>query len=522
MKEILGKNRKFIILTASGVLFASLTALIAPILVQTIDTKEFKGSLTTLALILSGMLLSFLIQLILVNYRENYAAKFNLSYLKQLLEKLSGSTYDQLADKEPSYLINRIYTAVDALYLFMIGSLPALGKTIAMLVLSLVVMLTISWKLALLMLTLVPINYFGFRLINRQLGEKMATMQEQGATANRDLLMAFSNIDALKSGANQPLIQTLLDTSLTENYRALAKANQFAQTTSLTLDFIKQVIQNMVYIWNGLLVAQGEIPVSQLLVVSIILPLFFSSMSELTKANLDLKTLNTANDFIHQELDAFQEQRRPGKLQQINEITLQQPAFVLHDQQLTFNIHETLTKGDVVYLAGPSGSGKSSLLKCLLAFRETSGITIDGAPLDDLDQQLLRSRICYLPQSSPIFTMTLAENITGGGDLTEKQKQLLLQSKILEPILATKHWQTILTENGANLSGGEKQRIAAARMLIADADLYLLDEATSNIDQTSAEAILDSLLKNKQDRIVIFTSHDTMNEKLANKVIRLR
>lgn len=521
MKEILGKNRKFILLTMAGVLFTSLTALIAPMMIQHLDITRSADSLQLLATIFGGMSISFLLQLLLVNYRENYAASFNLSYLRRLLTKLSGLNYDQLANKEPSYLINRVFTAVDALYLFMIGSLPTLGKTVALLTLSLGLMFLISWKLALLMITLIPINYFGFRLINRRLGEKMAAMQQQGAIAHRDLLMAFSNIDALKAGANQKLITTLLDTSLANHYKALAKTNQFAQTTSLSLDFIKQVIQNFVYIINGLLVATGELPVSRLLMVSILLPLFFTSLSDLTKANLDFKTLTTANDFIHLDLDAHQERQQSGVVNKITEINFCHPHFRLQEELLTFPIELTLQAGDVVYLKGPSGSGKSSLLKCLLAFRETDGITIDHQPIASLNQRQLRQRICYLPQTSPIFTMTLAENITGGRQLTAAEEEKLLQSKILEPILHSKHWQTILTENGANLSGGERQRIAAARMLLIDADLYLLDEATSQIDQTSAQEILQELLKNKQDRIVIFTSHDTMNEKLANKVIQL-
>ena len=105
--------------------------------------------------------------------------------------------------------------------------------------------------------------------------------------------------------------------------------------------------------------------------------------------------------------------------------------------------------------------------------------------------------------------------------LSYEQKQLILNTGILNPILKTKDWETVLTENGSNLSGGEKQRIAVARLILADADVYILDESTSNIDEESSQAIFETLLECVKDKIFIFTSHDKKNSQYANKIINI-
>ncbi|MFC0233892.1 ATP-binding cassette domain-containing protein [Vagococcus entomophilus] len=87
--------------------------------------------------------------------------------------------------------------------------------------------------------------------------------------------------------------------------------------------------------------------------------------------------------------------------------------------------------------------------------------------------------------------------------------------------MKSKEWKTTLYENGANLSGGEKQRIAICRTILNESDLYILDESISNIDYESGCEIMNFLMDNASDKIIIFTSHDKKFKKFANKIISL-
>ncbi|MGX7351192.1 ATP-binding cassette domain-containing protein [Enterococcus canis] len=520
MKEFLCSNKKFLILTSLVVLLSALTALVTPFIVQNVSDTLLISNKTFLLIFIS-MTLSFLLQLSAQLYRENYAANFNRQYLFQLLEKMSKLSYDTYLEAEPTYLINRIYQAVDALYLFFINSLPEVLKTALLLFFSVLFSSFISWKIAITLLLLIPLNYFGYKTINKELSVRMENMQQSSAVALKDLTVTLSNVDGIKSQANEDMLYYLLEHKIEAMYVALANANKFAQTTSSILGFINQLSQQLIYLWTSLMIAKGELEITNLIVLSIVLPLFFNSLSEVNRINLDFRSLNTSNQYIQNELDDKVEKNGHLDLVGIQSIRFAKPTFMQGTKKFDFNITATLSKNDIVYLSGPSGSGKSSLLKLLLKFRPTEGIYINNLPINQLENRSLRQKIAYLSQETTILSTTLEKNIGYGNLLTPEQKHFLIQTKLLEPILKNKNWETMLVENGSNLSGGEKQRIAAARLLITSADLYIMDESTSSIDEHSATAIFETILNFKKDKIIIFTSHDKKKQQYATKIIEI-
>lgn len=521
MKEIIKQNFKFILLSSLVVILTAVTAIITPVILQLFDAQQRSDSFQLIGYVVFAMTLSMILQLITLVYRENYAAKFNVGYLFQLIGKMLKMDYDAYVDLEPTYLINRIFTAVDNLYLFLINGFSTLTKAIFMILCSLILVGSVSLKIFAVMLVLIPFNYFSFRYINRELSRKMAAMQAASATANKDLVVTLANSDMVKAQMDHEILDNLLFHKIEAMYQSLANTNKFAQTTSTLIGFVNQVFQNVVYIWTSLLIAQGELALSNLIIFSIVLPLFFTALSDLTKVNIDFKTLGTANDFIHDELEANAEKDGTLAVTTIESIQLNHPKFVNHGRVFHFPVKTELRSGDVVYLSGPSGSGKSSLLKLLLKFRPSEGLTINEQPISQLQNAALRRKIAYLAQDATVLSASIEENLGYGRKLTPAEKQLIEDSGILAPIFKDKDWDTLLVENGANLSGGERQRLAVARLLLKDADLYILDESTSNIDEASAQAIFETILTHKKEKIILFTSHDSRNQRYATKTIKL-
>lgn len=103
----------------------------------------------------------------------------------------------------------------------------------------------------------------------------------------------------------------------------------------------------------------------------------------------------------------------------------------------------------------------------------------------------------------------------------KEREEKLKQEPILQSIFSNKDMDSLIDENGTNLSGGEKQRIALARALYDDVDVIILDEVTSNIDKESAEIILERIMSGKEQKIIFIISHDTMPELYANKILHL-
>ncbi|WP_175954450.1 ABC transporter ATP-binding protein [Schaalia sp. Marseille-Q2122] len=168
--------------------------------------------------------------------------------------------------------------------------------------------------------------------------------------------------------------------------------------------------------------------------------------------------------------------------------------------------------GTVTAVVGPSGSGKSTLVRLAARFWDVSGgsVRVDGVDVRDLSTSSLLSTMTILLQDPGLLTDTVRENIRlavpGASDaaIEEAARKALIHDRIME---FPHGYDTVLGEDGAHLSGGEKQRIALARAFLSDAPLLLLDEATSQTDPHSERLIQRALTALARERTVMVIAH---------------
>ncbi|NLO84137.1 MAG: ATP-binding cassette domain-containing protein [Clostridiales bacterium] len=167
-------------------------------------------------------------------------------------------------------------------------------------------------------------------------------------------------------------------------------------------------------------------------------------------------------------------------------------------------------------MCGASGSAKSSFAKALIKFCPISGVSYNGIPIADVRKRDLRERVEYLSQNIPIIKGTLRDNLFFGGKWSAEAEAHFKNEPVLQTILADKTLDTEILDSGANLSGGEKQKIALARALQRGADVLILDDICSNIDKASASDIYIHLDNGCQSRITIIITHDTLPESFVD------
>jgi ATP-binding cassette subfamily B protein len=177
-----------------------------------------------------------------------------------------------------------------------------------------------------------------------------------------------------------------------------------------------------------------------------------------------------------------------------------------------------------IALIGPSGGGKSTIVKLLLRFYDlTSGqILVDKQNLAKVTQNSLREQIAFVPQDPILFHRSLLENIRYGNPLATDEA-VIQASKLAhahEFITGFRQgYQTLVGERGVKLSGGERQRVAIARAILKNAPILVLDEATSSLDSESEMYIQDALKTLMQNKTVIVIAHRLSTIMQMNRII---
>ena len=192
------------------------------------------------------------------------------------------------------------------------------------------------------------------------------------------------------------------------------------------------------------------------------------------------------------------------------------------DREILHNVSITIPKNGFVGIVGESGSGKSTIASLIMG-RNTiasGSLTIDGKEMNTISEQSLMKAITYIGFGSVFFKGTVRENLLLAHKNADDKKlwQVLDDCQLSDYLKSENGLDTQLLENAGNLSGGQKQRLALARAILHDSPVYIFDEATSNIDIESEEAILSQIHSLTKKKTVIMISHRLANVVDADKV----
>ena len=336
----------------------------------------------------------------------------------------------------------------------------------------------------------------------------------QGATVAVDTLI---NYEAVKYFNNEKFEVARYDKALKAYEDASIKV-----TTSLTFlntgqnVIFSSALAAMMYLAaNG--VAEGSLTVGDLVMVNqlvfqLSVPLNFlgSVYRELRQSLLDMETL-----FNLQKVNVTVKDGQKPLLLHGGDIRFQNVTFGYHsDRPILKNLSLTIPAGKKVAIVGPSGCGKSTILRLLFRFYDVQDgkILIDDQDIRDVSLDSLRRSIGVVPQDTPLFNNTIEHNIRYGQiDATpEAVRKAAQRAKIHDLVQQLPQgYETMVGERGMMISGGEKQRLAVARLLLKDPPLLFFDEATSALDTYTEQTLLqniNSILKEKA-RTSVFVAH---------------
>lgn len=210
-----------------------------------------------------------------------------------------------------------------------------------------------------------------------------------------------------------------------------------------------------------------------------------------------------------------------------NEIQFKDVSFSYGDREILHHISTIIQPKSFTAIIGPSGSGKTTLCQLIPRFHDVAAgkITIGGADIRTIPYDILMQQISMVFQNVYLFEDTILNNIRfGKPDATMEQVRSAAKAAHCDDFIMAlpNGYDTIVEEGGANLSGGEKQRISIARAILKDSPIIILDEATSALDAENEHEILAAIDELTHDKTVVMIAHRLQTVQKADHIIAMK
>ena len=492
----------FILLLALCLLSAILFV-IAPITLNTVIENVGRIGVYDILKVISILALGYIVDFISVFTKNQLIQDYHTKASGLIYSDIFKLDYDTYINEGPTALRELAYNAVEAYASFYFDVIPNLLVNIVTIVVTISVAWSFNYIAALFMLAIIPIHYFGFKALNKKLAKLSINLQSTSSESFKNINSLISQVDFIKQNAENENLLPAIEDNIHKSEGVRKKVNYVANGVSGLLIGLNQIIQNLVIIFLAALALNDKNNFGSVIFVMLVFPYFSNAIRGLSFTNLGFANVKAADNFLKTLIDFKAKDGSKPMPAKIESIKFDIDKVNILDKNLLNNVKMEFKKGDIVGVMGESGTGKSTLLKLIPKFRETDGIYINDIPISEIKNKDYLRKVSYYSQNTPIITDTLYNNLNFG---RKKVSKAIYEAM---PFLAKfTNLDEMIVENGANLSGGDKQRIALSRYFTEDSDIVILDEPTSSLDKETEEELMKEILKDTKDKIVFIISHN--------------
>jgi ATP-binding cassette subfamily B protein len=521
----LGHERKLLFIIFLFIVASALLALAGPYLIGTaVDSMEGgKGAVRfrLLQAALIGLAAAYLTDTCLTLFQSWMMAGLSQRVTANLrralfgkLQKLPLSYFDARPHGEVmSRLSNDIdqvsQTVSQTTTQLMSGALAITG--------SLIMMLVLSPLLTLATLITVPLVYFLARAITRRTGPLFKAQQAELGRLNGHMEETISGLQVVKAFNREERSVEEFETINNRLYTVGLKAQISSGFLMPLLGVINNIGFAAVAIVGGTLAVRGSITVGVIASFLSYSRQFVRPINELANVYNLLQSGVAGAERAFEVLDVEEEPKDPAEAE-----TMENPqgAVVFDDVSFGYRPEAPILKhirfeapaGSSTALVGPTGAGKTTIVNLLTRFYDATGgrILIDGMDVRSYTRDSLRRSFGIVLQDTYLFAGTIRENIKyGSPEATDREMQEAAELANADSFIRRLPggYDTVLAENGSNLSQGQRQLLAIARVILAKPSILILDEATSSIDTRTELHIQDALLKLMRNRTTFIIAH---------------
>ncbi|MFB7941982.1 thiol reductant ABC exporter subunit CydD [Streptomyces sp. NPDC056049] len=504
--------------------------LIAEVVVGSFQKGLSVSALTTPLLLLAGVavargLVSWLTEL--AAHRASAAVKSELR--GRLLERATALGPGWLGGQRTGSLIALATRGVDALDDYFARYLPQLGLAVVVPLAVLARIVTEDWVSAAIIVVTLPLIPVFMILIGWYTQARMDRQWKLLSRLSGHFLDVVAGLPTLKVFGRAKAQATSIR-AITADYRqATMRTLRIAFLSSFALELLSTLSVALVAVTIGMRLVHGTLDLYTGLVILVLAPEAYLPLRQVgAQFHAAAEGLAAAEEIF----DVLETPVREGGTRmvpagarlELDRVTVRHPGRA---EPSLAAATLTVEPGETVALVGPSGAGKSTLLDVVLGFTEPEAggaVRVGGVDLAELDLDAWRSRIAWVPQRPYLFAGTIAENVRlARPEADDEQVRKALRDAGADGFVAglPEGIGTVLGEDGAGLSAGQRQRLALARAFLADRPLLLLDEPTAALDGETEAGIVDAVRRLAVGRTVLLVVHRPALLAVADRVVTI-
>ncbi len=463
---------------------------------------------------------------------SNVGASMAFDIRQDLWRHLTGLSLSFHRSRPTGSLLSRLMSDISVSQQMINGGIVNVIIDAASGLLALAVLFSISWKLTLLVVVILPFYAALYRRVNPRIRQVSEDVQEQTAVMSGLAIERLSGIAVVQSFAQERAEERMFAEEAGELRDLNVRRGKLNQALNSISDFLVSIGVAVVWVAGAYLAMRGDVTPGQVIQFTLTMGLLYMPLRRFSEINIIYQTSMSAIDRIFAIFDVVPDvQERsgvPDRVPGMGGIEFDGVGFRYgQGPQVLRDVKFTVAPGERVAIVGESGAGKSTLVTLIPRLYDVTdgAIRIDGVDARDYPLRKLRRAVGIVLQDTILFSGTVRENLRYG------RKKATEEEIVAAARAANAHdfilalplgYDTVLGERGHSLSGGQRQRISLARAILQNPRILILDEATSSLDSESENLIRQAMERVMVGRTCVIIAHRLSTVIGADRILVFR